>query len=64
MTPPWYSLAFRELERDIGRLRRRIARGRARDGDREELEATELVLAELRADLSRLADAGGSPPRR
>jgi hypothetical protein len=44
-----YASGFRSLEDELAGIRRRIARGRERATDRDDLEELELALAELRA---------------
>jgi len=49
IAPEWYALGFADLELKIEKIRRRLARGRDRLEDRDELAELETSLAELRA---------------
>ena len=70
MIAAWaYEEGFRSIEGELVGIRRRIARGRERVGDRDDLAACELALAELRAlyradrriELELLVDGIASP---
>jgi hypothetical protein len=48
-TMPLFAAGFDSLEHDLAAIRRRIARGRPRPDDLDDLDALELALRELRA---------------